>query len=100
MINIVDPGVSAGGIGYDEVAQAEGSRTELRLALCRPERSKRGPPHRATFVPQVEYRTRTWAGNTRVPSNVTPGRLSKATSRSFGSLARGTNPALVTPLHS
>src|SRR5882672_8348173 len=30
---------------------------------------------------QVEYFTRTWPGNTRVPSSVTPGNSSKWTSR-------------------
>ena len=34
---------------------------------------------------QVVYLTRTLAGNTRVPASVTPGRLSRCTSRSRGS---------------
>ena len=57
-------------------------------------------PETGALAIQVVYFTRTRAGNTRVPSNVTPGSESRFTSRRFGSPARNATPASVTPLHS
>jgi hypothetical protein len=61
----------------------------LRMILLLPILSQ----HRSRYV---EYLTRTPAANTFVPSSVTPGRPSSATSRRRGSAARNGRPASVT----
>jgi hypothetical protein len=88
-------------LACDPLPPCAGTVTEwLRLALPRTLAGKQRPATTTDRGAQVEYCTRTCAGNTRVPSNVTPANPSRCTSRSRGRAARNARPRSVTPAHS